>query len=86
MEQQRILLLASLFFISYLLWVAWQDQFHPKTPPVASTPISIIEDATRSPVSENNQLPAGSASAEPAATPRLPGAVEKTVTETEHEI
>jgi YidC/Oxa1 family membrane protein insertase len=78
MEQQRILLFAGLFFVSYLLWVAWQDQFNPKAPVVATTPSTISIDAANPAVNENSQLPAGSELNSDAA-PKLPGMLEKTV-------
>ncbi len=61
MEQQRILLFASLFFVGYLLWVAWQDQFYPKAPVVDSSPATtVIQGKAKMPSNENSQLPAGS--------------------------
>jgi len=62
MEQQRILLFASLFFISYLLYVAWQDQFYPTTSPVATTPTAVVQNngsAALNTSNINSQLPAG---------------------------
>ncbi len=76
MEQQRILLFASLFFVGYLLWVAWQDQFHPKAPVVASSPVTtVIQGKAKLPNNENSQLPAGSdGNSQLPKTPTIPGA------------
>ncbi|VAX01817.1 Inner membrane protein translocase and chaperone YidC, long form [hydrothermal vent metagenome] len=78
MEQQRILLFASLFFVGYLLWAAWQDQFHPKVPVVASTPAtSVIKGNAKLPSNDNSQLPAGSdinVNTQLPKSPTIPGA------------
>ncbi len=72
MEQQRILLLTSLFFIGYLLWVAWQEQFHPQTP-VVSTPTSTVIQGSATIPNANNQLPAGNTNSTLPVLPNLPG-------------
>ncbi|MFV2061424.1 MAG: membrane protein insertase YidC [Gammaproteobacteria bacterium] len=74
MEQQRILLFAGLFFVSYLLWVAWQEQFHPQAPAVGTTATTVVQDKATLPTGENSQLPeGGDANTQLPVTPTIPG-------------
>ncbi|MFV2061016.1 MAG: membrane protein insertase YidC [Gammaproteobacteria bacterium] len=74
MEQQRILLFASLFFVAYLLWDAWQAQFNPHAPVVNTESTLNINNNAIPSVGDNSQLPAGNDinNTKPA-TPQLPG-------------
>src|SRR5665811_2053248 len=82
MTSPRNILLIALLFISYLLWMQWQEDYHRVPGPAATTAVPASATAT-TPVPAGSEPKADVPTPTTTATPTVPNVVPATPTDTQ---
>src|SRR5450759_2936352 len=82
MTSPRNILLIALLFISYLLWMQWQEDYHRVPGPAATTAVPASATATK-PVPAGSEPKADVPTPTTTATPTVPNVVPATPTDTQ---